>query len=237
MSLRKPTIVLLDMDGTTVRHMNPRLLQCLEMLDDTGHRVARVFSRLFRRRITAPPLVGFQNGKRKKLLVHRALHKIRRKPVEEIVEPCPGVYDILDLLKKHGVRIGLVSSGMGQGYGHDVLETFDLARYFDVTVFREDIRRSKPWPDPLLEALASLPAPPGKDDVVWYIGDRRKDVLAALAAAEHLPCTVIPFAYTLHAAVAILENGLPADQIFMAWPDLEPKLQEVLRERQKIPGA
>ncbi|MCB9989439.1 MAG: HAD-IA family hydrolase [Rhodospirillales bacterium] len=228
MSLQKPTIVLFDMDGTTVRHLNPRLLHILEWLDDLSYKVAKFFSRLFRRKIRHMPLTEYRSGKRPKRLVHRAIHKIRRKPVEEIVAPCPGIYDILDLFKAHNIPMGLVSSGMGKGYGHDILETFELTPYFAVTVFREDIRKSKPNPEPLLKALSDLPLPPQENDVIWYIGDRRKDVLAALTAAEHLPCPIIPLAYNLHAAIAILENNLPAEHIIMAWPDLLQKLEDII---------
>jgi phosphoglycolate phosphatase len=228
MSLPRPTIVLFDMDGTTVRHLNPALLGVLETLDDGAHKIARLFSRLFNRRIKAPPLVAFQDGKRKKLLVHRAIHKIRRKEVEEIVEPCPGIYDILDLLAARKIPMGLISNGLGKGYGHDILQKFDLEKYYAVTMFREDIRRSKPYPDPILQALEALPRKPGPADVIWYFGDRRKDVLAALAAADYLPCPVLPFAYNLNAAMAILEHNVGVDHIIMAWPDLEPKLRTLL---------
>lgn len=229
MSLQKPTIVLFDMDGTTVRHLNPALLGILETLDDAAHKTAKLCSRLFRRKISAPPLVGFQNGKRKKLLVHRAIHKIRRKEVDEIVEPCPGIYDVLDLLREKNIPLGLISNGIGKGYGHDILRTFDLEKYYDVTVFREDIRRSKPHPDPLLQALELLPRAVTADDVVWYFGDRRKDVMAALAARPYLPCRIYPFAYNLNAATAILEHNVGVDHITMAWPDLEPKLRALLQ--------
>lgn len=219
------------MDGTTVRHLNPALLGLLEALDDAAHKTARFFSRLFRRRIDAPPLVGFQDGKRRKLLVHRAMHKMRRKDVDEIVEPCPGVYAILDMLQKHDIKMGLISNGLGKGYGHDILKTFDLEKYFGATIFREDIRRAKPYPDPLLQALQGLNARIGAHDVVWYIGDRHKDVAAAIAARSHLPCAVVPLAYGLNAAVAALEHNLGPDHVFMAWPDLEPKLKALLGEK------
>lgn len=226
MSLPRPTIVLFDMDGTTVRHINPRLLQILETLDDAAHKCAKYVSKILKRHIDAPILVETRDGKRPKLLVHRAMHKFRRKEVDEIVEPCPGIYDVLEFLKQKGVQRGIVSNGLGKGYGHDILKTFELDHYFAVTIFREDITRSKPYPDPLLQALSALPQPPTKDDVIWYIGDRRKDIQAALAARAHLPCPVVPIAYGLNAAIAVLENNVGAENIIMAWPDLMPRLRQ-----------
>lgn len=228
MTLQKPTIVLFDMDGTIVRHVNPWVLHVLERMDDFSHKCAALFSRLFRRKIESPPLVEFRDGKRKKLLVHRAMHKIRRKPVEEIVEPCPGIYAVLDLLQKHDIRMGIVSTALGKGYGHDVLKKFDLERYFEVSVFREDIPRPKPYPDPLLQALDKMKKKPDENDHIWYIGDRHKDIKAALAAEIHLPCTIQPLAYNLNAAMEILKHNIHTDHIIMAWPDLVPRLQKLL---------
>ena len=230
MSLQPPTIVLFDMDGTTVRHINPLLLHILERLDDAAFKITQLFSRLFRRKIDRIPLVEFRNGKRPKLLVHRAMHKIRRKDVDEIVEPCPGIYAILDFLKENNVRMGLASNGLGKGYGHDILKTFDLEKYYEVTLFREDITRSKPHPDPILTALTRMANPPTDKDVVWYIGDRRKDILAAIAARNHLPCPIIPIAYGLNSAVAVLEQNVGVENIVMAWPDLEIKLRNLLKK-------
>ena len=231
MTLARPTIVLFDMDGTVVRHLHPWFLHMLERLDDASHKCARLISKLFKREIAAPPLVEFHDGKRRKLLVRRAMHKLLRKPVDEIVEPCPGIYDILDLLAANNIRMGLISNGLGKGYGHDILKKFELEKYFEITVFREDITRPKPWPDPILQALGALKQPPAKADNIWYIGDRHKDIKAALAADIHLPCDIQPIGYTLNAAIAVLEHNLGPDHIFMAWPDLEVKLRKILANR------
>ena len=220
------------MDGTTVRHINPWLLHVLERLDDISHKLAALFSRIFNRRIESPSLVEFHDGKRKKLLVHRAMHKFRRKPVEEIVEPCPGIYDILDFLKQNSVRMGIISNGLGKGYGHDVLKKFGLESYYEVKIFREDINRAKPWPDPILKALEEVTPKPTKDDVIWFIGDRHKDIQAALAAEIHLPCDIQPIAYTLNAAIAVLEHNIGPDHIIMGWPDLEPTLHSLFKDEE-----
>ncbi|MDB5491078.1 MAG: HAD-superfamily hydrolase, subfamily variant 1 [Micavibrio sp.] len=229
MTLAKPTIVLFDMDGTTVRHLHPALLDVLERLDDAAHKGAKFFSKVLKREIAAPPLVEFHDGERPKLLVHRAIHKIRRKEVGQIVEPCPGIYNILDFLKSHNIPMGLVSNGLGKGYGHDILQKFDLAKYFDVTIFREDITRAKPFPDSILQAIRGLTRPPAPTDIIWYIGDRHKDVTAALAAREFVPCPIQPLGYGLNSSIAILERNIGVDHIVMAYPDLENKLRNLFR--------
>jgi phosphoglycolate phosphatase len=231
MTLHKPTIVLFDMDGTTVRHLNPRLLDVLERVDDIAHKGARMISKLVRREITAPPIVEFHDGIRPKLLVHRAIHKIRRSEVEQIVEPCPGIYSILNFLKDHAIPMGLVSNGLGKGYGHDILQKFDLAKYFEVTLFREDLTRSKPFPDPILQAVRAMTRQPEKTDTIWYIGDRHKDIIAAIAARDYLPCPIQPLAYGLNSSIAVLEHNIGVDHIVMAYPDLETKLKKLFRKK------
>lgn len=225
------------MDGTTVRHVKPWLLHALERLDDFSHRAAKLVSWIFNRKIEGPHLVEFRDGKRKKLLVHRAIHKFRRKEVEEIVEPCPGIYGILDFLKENNVPMGIISNGLGKGYGHDVLKKFDLEKYFEVQMFREDITRAKPYPDPILSALGKMKRPPQPGDVIWYIGDRHKDVKAALAADIHLPCDIQPIAYTLNAAIAVLEHNIGPDHIIMSWQELEPKLRAFFAKTEQDSGT
>lgn len=229
MSLKKPTIVLFDMDGTTVRHLNPWILSVLEWLDDTWHKGGKFFSRLLHRKIATPPLVAFdKEGKRRKLLVHRALHKVRRKPVDQIVEPCPGIYEVLKFLQNRNIPMAIISNGLGKGYGHDILETFNLDGFFKIKLFREDLRRAKPHPDPVLQALDGMGVKPTADDVIWVIGDRGKDITAAVAARAYLPCTIEPIGYNINAALSVLvENNLGPDHIYMGWVDIETRLRRL----------
>jgi phosphoglycolate phosphatase len=233
MSHEKPTIVIFDMDGTAVRHINPHLLHVLEKIDDAFYTLSRFFSWLFRRGARGPIIAAddaFLNRRKPRLLVHRAMHKFRRKDVEQIVEPCPGIYTVLQFLRAHNIPMALVSNGLGKGYGHDILEKFDLGGFFTATVFREDIKKSKPAPDALLLALNRMGVTPGPGDVIWFVGDRHKDVLAALAAAAHTKARIVPIAYALHAAIAILEKGLNADNILMSYYDMHDRLRALLGE-------
>lgn len=231
MTLQKPTIVIFDMDGTAVRHINPRLLHVLEFLDSLSYKTAKLFAWAFKRRGKGPivpewhdPEWENKDKKRPRLLVHRAIHKFRRKPVEQIVQPCPGIYDVLTYLGKQEIPMALVSNGLGKGYGHDILEKFDLNRAFKTTIFREDITNSKPHPEPILLALKRMQIDPKKEDNIWYIGDRHKDVIAALAANKHIKGTITPIAVGFNAAVAVLEKNLGPDHIIMSFHDMYDQL-------------
>ncbi len=231
MSLPKPTIVLFDMDGTTVRHLNPRLLGVMEWLDDMVFKVSRLWSWVFDRKAQGPLLLTPPEQPikpPKSIIVHRALHKLRRKPVEMLVEPCPGIYSVLSFLQSKNIPMALISNGLGKGYGDDIVQKFGLGEYFPVTIFREDIRKSKPNPEPLLLALGHLKDKLSPEDVIWYIGDRHKDVVAVQNAEKILPCKIIPLAYGMNAAVAVVEKGYGPNHILMTYQDLRDMLGDLL---------
>lgn len=235
MTLKKPDIIIFDMDGTAVRHINPKLLTILEFLDSFAYKISKFFGWLFKRGGKGPmvpqwhdPEWSNPNKKKPKLLVHRAIHKVRRKPVEQIVQPCPGLYDVLDLLKSHDIPMAIVSNGLGKGYGHDILEKFDLGEYFPTTIFREDITKSKPNPEPILLALKRMGHDPKQGDVIWYLGDRRKDVIAAMHASGAIAGDIIPIAVAFNAAVAVLEKNYGSDHIIMSFHDMYDQLRDML---------
>lgn len=238
MTLPAPTIVIFDMDGTTVRHLNPFVLGLCEAYDDLSFKISRFFGWIFHRRAQGPiiPEIDLDHDmlRKRRLFVQRALHTLRRASVDKIVEPYPGIYTVLDLLSAHNVPMGLVSNGLGKGYGHEVLETFELSRYYRACVFREDISKSKPHPEPILLALREMNVPITADDVVWYVGDRHKDITAALAAQQHVPCRVVPIAMAMNAAVAAIEKGLGPEHIMLSYRDMAERLKGLLDSK---PGA
>ena len=230
MALPKPSLVIFDMDGTTVRHLNPKILEILERLDDLSYKFFRLFQKL---RPGQPQYVAKKRKKYSpKLLVHRTLHTMRRKPVEQIVEPCPDVVDVLDFLKEQAVPMALISNGLGRGYGHDILEKFDFEKYFNVTLFAEDLNRAKPDPYPILQALEIINPSPEQKEVIWYIGDRHKDILAAINSREHLDSIVVPVAYGYFgsACLAVLEHNLGTDHIIGSYTELKQVLQRLFSQ-------
>lgn len=237
MPIGKPTIVIFDMDGTAVRHINPRLLHILELLDGICYKLSKLFSWIFKRGAKGRMVPEWHDPewinptkKKPRLLVHRAIHKVRRKPVEQIVQPCPGLYDVLDLLTENNIPIGLVSNGLGKGYGHDILNKFDLNNYFKATVFREDIQNSKPNPEPVLLALKRMGIDPKESDTIWFLGDRHKDVITALAADKLVKGRIVPIAVALSASVGVIENNLGSDHIIMSFHDMYDQLRPMFEE-------
>ncbi len=223
MYFQRPKAVIFDMDGTTVRHVNPRILGLLEFLDDLVFRSGKLFRRQASLTSLPPPM-----EKPPRLLVHRMIHTLRRKSVEQIVQPCPGVLDVLELFKTQNIPMAIASNGLGKGYGDDILKKFDLEQFFQIAIFREDFKRAKPHPDGLLKALESLNVTYAEHDTIWYIGDRHKDVSAALAASELVTPRILPFSYGLNAAFAIFEKGQSPDQVILNYFDFLEKMKELI---------
>lgn len=231
MTLPAPTIVIFDMDGTTVRHLDPRILNALEWIDNKIGSFRNIIKWLLTPlNKTKNILLPNRSDKKKKprLLVHRAIHKLRNKEVDQIVEPCPGIYEVLDFLRSKRIPMAIASNGLGQGYGHDILQTFDLEKYFHATIFREDIKKSKPDPESILLAIEKTGIEIKSDDIIWYIGDRGKDVRAAIAAQKHLNCKIIPIAYALKAAMASIEAGHPPELIIPDYHDMYKTLTKLI---------
>ena len=220
MTILKPTIIIFDMDGTTVRHINPRLLHILEKVDDVMYRFGDREKKIDYR-------VDLKSERRPHLLVHRVLHKFRRKPVEQIVEPYLGVREVLEYIQSLNIPTAIVSNGLGRGYGFDILEKFDLAKYFKAKIFREDFTEAKPHPEPLLNALKAMNLEVTSNDVIWCIGDRRKDILAAIALEQVLGCKVEPLSFGMEAAISILKNKISTDHIITSYSELQLKLKDL----------
>lgn len=216
-----------------MHHVNPRVLQMLEFLDDCSHRGGRLVARfrLARRERTTG------NTKAPKLLVHRAIHKVRRKSVEQMLTPCATMQSVLERLSAEGVALGVVSNGLGRGYGHDVLETFGLKKYFNAAVFREDVSRGKPWPDSLIAALNTIGRDLRRTDEIWYIGDQRKDIGAALAASQAVGHAIRPIALGARAALGAIEARLGPSQIMWTPADFQRAVDAAFAGDESAPAA
>ncbi len=99
-------------------------------------------------------------------------------PLADTLEAFEGILDVLGRLRGEGRRLGIVTAKRRESLDL-ALARIPLEPYLDVMVAAEDTDRHKPDPDPLLEALRRLDAPPRE---AAYVGDSPFDVRAAKAA-------------------------------------------------------
>ena len=86
-----------------------------------------------------------------------------------------GEREVLDNIVSHGYKLGIVTN-RDQETSEELLEAFDLAKYFDVVYGREKCEASKPDPRGLLKAIEEMKV--NKDEVI-YIGDSNIDISTA----------------------------------------------------------
>lgn len=87
----------------------------------------------------------------------------------------PGLYEILDYLKKKGYKIALASSTNSQSVYHHLKEK-DIEKYFAAVICGDMVEKSKPEPDIYLKACAEISENPA--DCV-AIEDSKNGLLSA----------------------------------------------------------
>ncbi|OPX49751.1 HAD family hydrolase [Clostridium thermobutyricum] len=89
-----------------------------------------------------------------------------------------GFKEVIELLDKNGILLGIASSKMKNQYEIDFFKT-GLQRYMKSVVLAEDTENHKPHPEPLLKAVELLNISP-KDAI--YVGDTIADYKASKEA-------------------------------------------------------
>lgn len=82
------------------------------------------------------------------------------------------------LLAGEFASLGIVTTKTGQ-YSRILMEHFELMRYFDVLIGRENVDKPKPDAEPILKALESFDDKLGE---IWMIGDTKLDLISAKSA-------------------------------------------------------
>ncbi len=83
-------------------------------------------------------------------------------------------------------RLGIVTTKTAV-YSKELMEHFELMKYFEILVGREDVEKPKPHPEPVLKAVHLMNA---KKQTTWMIGDTCLDMTSAKeAGVKHIGVT------------------------------------------------
>jgi len=190
--MKKPEMVLIDVDGTLVDSV-PDLAYCVdEMLKALGlpvrgeervrHWVGNGVERLVRR-----GLVNDLNGEPDEALFEKAMPIFNALYAENTSKrSClyPGVKEALDFLRTTDVKIGCVTNKAAQ-FTLPILKDLGIADYFEIVICGDTLAKKKPDPLPLLHAAEQLAVQP-QDSLM--LGDSMSDVKAARAAGFSIIC-------------------------------------------------
>jgi len=190
--LKKPQMILIDVDGTLVDSV-PDLAYCVdEMMERLGrpaHGEARVrnwvgngVERLVRR-----ALVGQLDGEPSDREFDQAYPIFLDLYAENTSKRSvlyPGVREGLDYLKAAGYKLGCVTNKVAQ-FTLPLLRDLGIHDEFGVVVCGDTLPVKKPDPRPLLHAAEQLGVTPARS---LMLGDSMSDVKAARAAGFQIVC-------------------------------------------------
>jgi phosphoglycolate phosphatase len=190
--MRKPEMILIDVDGTLVDSV-PDLAYCVdEMMRQLGrapHGAARVrdwvgngVERLVRR-----ALVGALEGEPEERDFQRAFpvflelyaHNTSQRSVLY-----PGVREGIGMLRDAGYKLGFVTNKAAQ-FTIPLLQDLGLYDSFAIVISGDTLPKKKPDPAPLLHAAAFFGCQP---ENALMVGDSVSDVQAARAAGFQIVC-------------------------------------------------
>jgi phosphoglycolate phosphatase len=190
--IKKPEMILIDVDGTLVDSV-PDLAFCVdEMMQQLGmpeHGEAKVrewvgngVERLCRR-----ALIGQLDGEPDDALFERAYPIFLELYSENTSKrSClyPGVKEGLDYLQAQGYKLGCVTNKAAQ-FTHPLLKDLGIFDRFDIVISGDTLAQKKPDPMPLLHGAAHFGVKP---ENALMLGDSVSDVKAARAAGFQIIC-------------------------------------------------
>jgi len=89
-----------------------------------------------------------------------------------------GSKELLGALRQRNKKLAIVTNS-DRRLVDRIVHQFELHKFFDVIVTKDDVRMAKPHPEPILEAAKKLGCKP---NAILYIGDSEVDMIAGKAA-------------------------------------------------------
>ena len=190
--MRKPEMILIDVDGTLVDSV-PDLAYCVDEMMTAMDRepwgeervrdwVGNGVERLVRRALTGalkgePDDADFQRAY--PIFIDLYAENTSKRSILY-----PGVREGVDMLKAAGYQLGCVTNKAAQ-FTEPLLKALGLYDDFSIVISGDTLSKKKPDPAPLLHAAEFFGCDPA---VAMMIGDSVSDVAAARAAGFQIVC-------------------------------------------------
>ena len=223
--MRKPEMILIDVDGTLVDSV-PDLAYCVDEMMTALDRepwgeervrdwVGNGVERLVRRALTGalkgePDEADFQRAY--PIFIDLYAENTSKRSILY-----PGVREGVDLLKAAGYQLGCVTNKAAQ-FTEPLLKALGLYDDFSIVISGDTLSKKKPDPAPLLHAAEFFGCDPA---VAMMIGDSVSDVAAARAAGFQIVC----MSYGYNHGVDIREAA--PDAVIDSMTEILPLLEQV----------
>ena len=190
--LKKPKMILIDVDGTLVDSV-PDLAYCVdEMMQQLGREpwgedavrdwVGNGVERLVRRALTGT--LDGEPGDEEFERAYPLFLELYAQNTSQRSTLYPGVREGLDYMQSQGYRLGCVTNKAAQ-FTIPLLKDLGIFDRFGIVVSGDTLPVKKPDPQPLLHAAAHFAVRP-EDSLM--LGDSKSDVTAARAAGFQIVC-------------------------------------------------
>ena len=223
MAIRKPEMILIDVDGTLVDSV-PDLAFCVdEMMRHLGREpwgearvrdwVGNGVERLVRR-----ALIGQLNGEPDEAEFSRAYPVFLDLYADNTSKRSllyPGVLEGLDYLKVAGYALGSVTNKAEQ-FTLPLLKDLGIYEYFSIVICGDTLEQKKPHPAPLLHAAEFFKVSPERS---LMVGDSISDVKAARAAGFQIAC--LPYGYNHGEDIRVAEPDVIIETLAHLRTELE----------------
>ena len=190
--MRKPEMILIDVDGTLVDSV-PDLAWCVDAMmqqlgrEPRGEQQVRDWVGNGVERLVRRALVGALDGEPDDADFERAYPLFMELYAENTSKRSflyPGVREGLDRLKAAGYQIGCVTNKAAQ-FTEPLLKDLGIFDDFSIIISGDTLAKKKPDPAPLLHATEYFGCDPARS---MMIGDSVSDVAAARAAGFQIIC-------------------------------------------------
>ncbi|WP_020146158.1 phosphoglycolate phosphatase [Thioalkalivibrio sp. ALJ15] len=192
MSLKRPRMILIDLDGTLIDSV-PDLAYSVDAmmrelgLPERGEAAVRNWVGNGVERLVKRALLNALDGEPDPETLERALPVFMRIYQENTAGRSPlypGVREGLDQLKAAGYRLGCVTN-KAERFTVPLLREKGILDDFEIVVAGDALPQKKPDPAPLLHAANELGVDPSES---LMVGDSKSDVKAARAAGFQIVC-------------------------------------------------
>jgi phosphoglycolate phosphatase len=174
----KNTIILFDLDGTLIDSTEAILESFKMAYSKLGNEVPH--SNTIKSLIGLPLDIMFSRlgVKDKNINPYVQAYKMHYRTIHTVKTTLlPGAHEAVVNAARFA-HLGVVTTKTAQ-YSRELLEYFEMMKYFDVLIGREDVTHPKPHPEPIQKAIKKLPEVAGS---AYMIGDTCMDMEAAKSA-------------------------------------------------------
>jgi phosphoglycolate phosphatase len=222
--LRKPEMILIDVDGTLVDSV-PDLAYCVDEMmtqlgrEPWGERRVRDWVGNGVERLVKRALVGALQGEPDEADFDHAYPLFLELYAENTSRrSClyPGVREGIDMLKAASYPLGCVTNKAAQ-FTEPLLQDLGVYSDFSIVISGDTLTKKKPDPEPLLHAAEYFGCEPAS---AMMIGDSVSDVAAARAAGFQIVC----MSYGYNHGVDIRESG--PDDVIDTLTEIIPLLEQ-----------